>query len=166
MGTLVESEGVVKSSKRGRKPKSDSVKNSNDASAAVAALAADDDDTDSLSSICVCFPGDEVVISTMKGTVTRQRVDDISVQSRTATGVLVQAVDLLGDDRVMSVDVLPPMLSATEEAQRIKSTTRDSAIATAAAVDGDTTGGGEISSANKSGGAKGSKVRKSKKSVE
>jgi DNA gyrase/topoisomerase IV subunit A len=50
--------------------------------------------------------GDEVVLSTSRGTVIRQHADDLSVQSRVATGVLIQK--LLKNDRIIHVDVVPP----------------------------------------------------------
>ena len=61
---------------------------------------------DALSNMRVCQGGDEVVISTSKGLVIRQRIADISKQSRTATGVLLQSIPL--DDHIISVDVVPP----------------------------------------------------------
>lgn len=63
-------------------------------------------DADSLSCIRICAPGDEVVISTSKGTVMRQKIDDISIQSRIATGVLLQ--NIAKDDSIITVDVVPP----------------------------------------------------------
>jgi DNA gyrase subunit A len=64
------------------------------------------DKPDTLACMVTCKPGDEVVLSTSRGTVIRQRVDDLSIQSRTATGVLIQR--LAKDDVITSVDVLPP----------------------------------------------------------
>ena len=62
--------------------------------------------TDHVSNIRLCQPCDEVVISTSRGTVTRQRVADISVQSRHATGVRLQSIDS-PHERIISVDVEP-----------------------------------------------------------
>ena len=67
--------------------------------------------SDALSSMRVCNANDEVVISTSKGLVIRQRIADISKQSRTATGVLLQSIPL--DDHIISVDVVPPSSSPT-----------------------------------------------------
>ena len=35
------------------------------------------------------YTGDQVVLSTQKGTIIRQNVDDLSIQSRTATGTIL-----------------------------------------------------------------------------
>eukprot|EP01041_Mallomonas_annulata_P001538 gene1538-2966_t len=63
---------------------------------------------DALSCMRVCRAGDDVVLSTSRGTVLRQRVGDVSVQSRSATGVLLQRLDK--DDTIMMVDIVPPPL--------------------------------------------------------
>lgn len=63
--------------------------------------------TDALSSMRICSAGDEVVFSTNKGTVMRQRVDDITVQSRSATGVKLQNVPV--GDSITMVDIVPPV---------------------------------------------------------
>ena len=52
----------------------------------------------------VCYLGDEIVISTAKGTILRQKVDDLSIQSRTATGVLLQK--LTEGDKIVMVDII------------------------------------------------------------
>jgi DNA gyrase subunit A len=41
----------------------------------------------------VCSSDEEIVLSTARGSVVRQRVVDIGVQSRQATGVLIQKLD-------------------------------------------------------------------------
>lgn len=64
------------------------------------------DNADALSCMRLVSDGDEVVLSTSRGTVIRQRADDLSVQSRVATGVLIQK--LLKNDRIIHVDVVPP----------------------------------------------------------
>ena len=51
-------------------------------------------------------PGDEVVLSTSKGTILRQRIDEVSVQARSATGVLVQK--LTKDDSIVDISIVPP----------------------------------------------------------
>ena len=68
---------------------------------------------DAVSCMRVCRAGDEVVISTRKGTVIRQSVDDLSVQSRTATGVRIQK--LRDDDKIITVDIVPslPVMAGT-----------------------------------------------------
>lgn len=67
---------------------------------------------DSLRCMRVCFPGDEIAMSTEKGAILRQKVDDLSIQSRLATGVLVQK--LSNDDSIQMIDVIPA--SAVTEA--------------------------------------------------
>lgn len=62
---------------------------------------------DAVSCIRICDPNDEVIISTNKGTVTRQNVAAVSVQSRRATGVVLQSI-ADPDERVVSVDIVPP----------------------------------------------------------
>lgn len=54
----------------------------------------------------ICDPEDDVVVSSLKGVVTRVKVSDISVQSRRATGVKLQG--LQADDRVTMLDVIRP----------------------------------------------------------
>ena len=61
-------------------------------------------DPDAVSCMRVCRSGDEVVLSTSKGTVIRQCVDDLSVQSRLATGVLIQKI--AKDDKITMVDIV------------------------------------------------------------
>ena len=63
-------------------------------------------ETDALSCMRVCSSGDEVVLGTNKGSVVRQRVNDLSIQSRAATGVLIQK--LSAADSIVQVDVIPP----------------------------------------------------------
>ena len=63
-------------------------------------------ETDALCSFRYCSVGDEIVISTNKGTILRQKVDDVSVQTRAATGVLIQKI--AKDDAIVMVDVIPP----------------------------------------------------------
>ena len=63
-------------------------------------------DADAVSCMRVCQEGDEVVLSTSKGTVIRQSVNYLAVQSRLATGVLIQKIGK--DDKITMVDVVPP----------------------------------------------------------
>jgi DNA gyrase subunit A len=63
-------------------------------------------ESDAVSCMRVCRPGDEMVLTTSKGTISRQRVDDLSIQSRTATGVLIQKI--AKDDKIVNVDIVPP----------------------------------------------------------
>ena len=60
---------------------------------------------DTLSCFCVVQEDDEILVNTSKGVMVRQQVSQISLQSRSATGVMVQKVD--NGDRITSVSVLP-----------------------------------------------------------
>ena len=62
-------------------------------------------ESDALRCMRVCGPGDEVVLSTVRGTIVRQGVDSVSVQSRSATGVRIQKISV--DDSIVCVDILP-----------------------------------------------------------
>lgn len=53
-----------------------------------------------LACLCITKPKMEILIATQGGIIVRQRVDDISIQGRMATGVRLQQVD---DDQVVSV---------------------------------------------------------------
>lgn len=66
-------------------------------------------ETDALSSMRICSAEDEVVFSTERGTIMRQLAGDISVQSRSATGVKLQKLPI--DDSIVMVDVVPPDMS-------------------------------------------------------
>jgi DNA gyrase/topoisomerase IV subunit A len=79
----------------------------------------DAEGSDKLCSLRVCQLNDEIVMSTMKGAVTRQQVADISVQSRMATGVKVRNIER--DDSIKKVDVIPYM----EKAENLLMTTMD-----------------------------------------
>lgn len=68
--------------------------------------AAGDELNDALCSVRCCTAGDEVVLVTRRGTVMRQQVDDISTQSRNATGVLLQSTAKL--DPIRLIDVVAP----------------------------------------------------------
>ena len=68
--------------------------------------------SDAISSIRMCNEEDELVLSTNKGTVIRQRVKDISVQSRTATGVLLQKLPKY--DFITMADVMPPAIELAD----------------------------------------------------
>ena len=54
-----------------------------------------------------------MVLSTSRGTILRQRVDDVSVQARSATGVLVQK--LAKDDSIVDISIVPPEEEKEEE---------------------------------------------------
>lgn len=63
-------------------------------------------EADALRCMRVCAEGDEVVISTVRGTILRQGVSDVSVQSRAATGVRIQKIS--PEDSIVCVDIVPP----------------------------------------------------------
>jgi len=67
---------------------------------------------DFIASLCCCTENDDIMISTRKGIVVRQRTDGIAVKTRTASGVLVQSVtdDPKAADEVTYVSVVPPDL--------------------------------------------------------
>ncbi len=60
---------------------------------------------DQMSALRIITPGDELMLVTSRGIVIRQSSDDISIQSRAATGVLVQRLD--EDDTIVGVTVVP-----------------------------------------------------------
>mmetsp|Transcript_25222 Transcript_25222/g.55070 ORF Transcript_25222/g.55070 Transcript_25222/m.55070 type:complete len:840 (+) Transcript_25222:638-3157(+) len=62
---------------------------------------------DVVSCLLIVNEDDEVLVITAKGIMVRQKVKDISTQSRTATGVLVQRVDVENGDHITSVSLVP-----------------------------------------------------------
>jgi len=68
-----------------------------------------------LANLRIVHPGEEMMIATANGVVVRQKVDDISIQGRMATGVRLQ--QLADDDSVVSVTpiVEPSSLSSSED---------------------------------------------------
>jgi DNA gyrase subunit A len=62
---------------------------------------------DSLSCLRVVNEDDEILVITNQGVIVRQKVSAISVQSRAATGVLVQKVDAESGDCISSVSTVP-----------------------------------------------------------
>ena len=63
---------------------------------------------DALAALLVVNEGDELMLVTNRGIIIRQRVGDISIQSRPATGVKLQRLD--GEDAIAAVAVVPPAL--------------------------------------------------------
>ncbi|MBE9112316.1 DNA gyrase subunit A [Nodosilinea sp. LEGE 07298] len=63
---------------------------------------------DALAALLVVGDGDELMLVTNRGIIIRQRVGDISIQSRPATGVKLQRLD--GEDAIAAVAVVPPAL--------------------------------------------------------
>jgi DNA gyrase subunit A len=61
---------------------------------------------DALAALLVVNEGDELMLVTNRGIIIRQRVGDISIQSRPATGVKLQRLD--GEDAIAAVAVVPP----------------------------------------------------------
>jgi len=62
---------------------------------------------DHISCLRIVHEDDEVLVITARGIMVRQKVRDISCQSRSATGVLVQKVDVEGGDHISSVSIVP-----------------------------------------------------------
>ena len=60
---------------------------------------------DKLSCLRIVNEDDEVLVITSKGVIVRQKVNAISCQSRSATGVVVQKVD--DGDHISSVSIVP-----------------------------------------------------------
>ncbi len=69
--------------------------------------------TDRLVAIYVVNPDDELMLVTNRGIMIRQSINDISPQSRSATGVRVQRLD--GDDAIAAVALVPPIPDSGEE---------------------------------------------------
>jgi DNA gyrase subunit A len=64
------------------------------------------EDADSISCMRICKSSDDIFLSTSKGNIVRQRVSDLSIQSRAATGFVIQKLDK--DDSIVIVDIVPP----------------------------------------------------------
>lgn len=62
---------------------------------------------DRISSMRVVNEEDEIMLITSKGVMVRQQAKDISCQGRSATGVLVQKVDVRAGDSISTVSIVP-----------------------------------------------------------
>ena len=62
---------------------------------------------DRVSAMRVVNEEDEVLFSTSQGVIVRQQVKKISCQGRSATGVLVQKVDVRAGDSISTVSIVP-----------------------------------------------------------
>ena len=60
---------------------------------------------DRMSCFCIVGEDDEILLITSRGIMVRQKVSEISLQSRTATGVVVQKVD--PGDHIANVGLVP-----------------------------------------------------------
>jgi DNA gyrase subunit A len=85
-------------------------------------------DEDALAALLVVNDGDELMLITHRGIIIRQRVGDISIQSRPATGVRLQRLD--DEDAIAAVAVVPPALQEDDDSEEGVET----AIAEAAAA--------------------------------
>ena len=69
------------------------------------------DDNNNVDDITSCIrvvnEEDEVLLTTTKGIIVRQKVGDIPSQGRSATGVMVQKIDADGGDGISSVSIVP-----------------------------------------------------------
>ena len=68
---------------------------------------------DRLAAVHMVEPEDELMIVTNRGIMVRQSVDDISIQSRMATGVRVHRIDQ--DDAIAAVALVPPSPEGEDE---------------------------------------------------
>jgi DNA gyrase subunit A len=62
---------------------------------------------DRISTMRVVNAEDEILLITSQGVIVRQKVKDIPCQSRSATGVLVQKVDVKNGDSISTVSIVP-----------------------------------------------------------
>lgn len=62
---------------------------------------------DRLSTMRVVNEEDEILLITSQGVIVRQKVKDIPVQGRSATGVVVQKVDVRNGDNISTVSIVP-----------------------------------------------------------
>ena len=62
---------------------------------------------DRISTMRIVNEDDEILLITSKGVMVRQKVSDISCQGRSATGVLVQKVDVKSGDSISAVSIVP-----------------------------------------------------------
>jgi DNA gyrase subunit A len=65
----------------------------------------DSQDDDRVSCLLAAKEDDEVLVITAKGIMVRQKVSDIPIQSRTATGVMIQRLN--EGDQISSVSIVP-----------------------------------------------------------
>ena len=61
--------------------------------------------TDEVGALVATHESDEILLITAKGIIVRQQLSQISVQSRSATGVLLQRLD--DGDRITTVSLVP-----------------------------------------------------------
>jgi DNA gyrase subunit A len=82
---------------------------------------------DTLVALLIANKGDELMLITNRGIIIRQRVNDISIQSRPATGVRLQRLD--DEDAIAAVALVPPALQEEddemEESGEAESSTTD-----------------------------------------
>mmetsp|Transcript_12608 Transcript_12608/g.17979 ORF Transcript_12608/g.17979 Transcript_12608/m.17979 type:complete len:863 (-) Transcript_12608:88-2676(-) len=62
---------------------------------------------DKVSCLRIVQEDDEILVITSHGIIVRQKVKDIPCQKRSATGVMVQKVDVKGGDTISSVSIVP-----------------------------------------------------------
>jgi hypothetical protein len=68
---------------------------------------------DTLVALLIANKGDELMLITNRGIIIRQRVNDISIQSRPATGVRLQRLD--DEDAIAAVALVPPALQEEDD---------------------------------------------------
>ena len=100
---------------------------------------------DTVTSLRIVHPLDELMIITNRGIIIRQAVDAISSQSRSATGVRVQRLD--SDDYISAVTLVPPSNGddeATLDEATLDEATLDEATLDEATLDEETLAEGEV----------------------
>ncbi|MEM9137615.1 MAG: DNA gyrase C-terminal beta-propeller domain-containing protein, partial [Cyanobacteria bacterium P01_F01_bin.42] len=81
--------------------------------------------TDTVTSLRIVHPDDELMIITNRGIIIRQSVNAISSQSRSATGVRVQRLD--ADDFISAVTLVPPSEGDEDMADDLEGETNEAA---------------------------------------
>ncbi|MEL6216623.1 MAG: DNA gyrase C-terminal beta-propeller domain-containing protein, partial [Pseudomonadota bacterium] len=98
-------------------------------------------DDDSLVAVLVVNESEELMLVTNRGIIIRQRVNDISIQSRSAQGVRLQRLD--EDDAIAAVAVVPAELEEDEmdgeDTETEGAAVDTEGVATVAAADADIT---------------------------
>lgn len=85
-------------------------------------------DDDTLVALLVVGDADELMLITNRGIIIRQRVKDISIQSRPATGVRLQRLD--DEDAMAAVALVPPALQENDDDSEEDATIADPAAPT------------------------------------
>jgi DNA gyrase subunit A len=87
---------------------------------------------DSLCALRVVSSDDQVLLSTVQGTIVRQSASRVSAQGRTATGVRVQRLD--SGDEISTISIIPAQLIDVSSDSEIEGLESDVDVEQAAAV--------------------------------